>query len=639
MSSHTSELFEFPKMISIYALTTGIVTLYGIHYILYRPKIVLSPVFLLWGIFLAVIALSTAFSVDVQTSLFGYYGRWNGGLVSLLAYFLLGWVFLQVATPRFVVRVITASFVTSITVFLWGIPGRLGADLSCYVFTGSFTNDCWTAQFQPEVRMFSTLGQPNWLGAYFATHVFFGAFLIFHHLRASGLSMRIDRDLLRAVSRRYGELNGIVLLCIGIVMTGSRSALIAVGISCGIGLITYFTRRAPTALRLAYRIGFTVVLLITTYGAISWGSAAAERNVPEHLTITDSFSIRQIVWDGAIRLGLKYPFLGTGPETFAYVYPHVRSDAHNGTSEWDFVYNKAHNEFLHYLATTGFLGLVAYLSLLGWGYSIMVKSRETNQIELPMFSLLLAYTSIHVTNFFGFSTSTIQLLMYLIPIMAIGYMSELVTAKKPQPAAPFGIGLAQYLGAVLLFLAGLRMLGGVGAYLFADLDYKASRSALADEKYQEASEYLLRAMRLKYEHVYEDALAGSIAQQALLTSLKRDSEGTAKLISLSKEFSASARRASPQNNTYLRSAARNHYLFYQASGTMGELLSAVELLREITRRAPTDANAHFTLGLFLSVLADESDGNRYRNLARESLNEALRLRPHYEEARKLLQSL
>ena len=38
---------------------------------------------------------------------------------------------------------------------------------------------------------------------------------------------------------------------------------------------------------------------------------------------------------------------------------------HNLTSEWDFLYNKAHNEYLNYLATTGLFGLGSYLLFIG----------------------------------------------------------------------------------------------------------------------------------------------------------------------------------------------------------------------------------------------------------------------------------
>jgi len=82
---------------------------------------------------------------------------------------------------------------------------------------------------------------------------------------------------------------------------------------------------------------------------------------------TESGTIRKIVWTGALRIWQANPknfLIGTGPETFAQAYYQYRPLEHNQTSEWELLYNKAHNEFLNYLVTTGILGLGSYIVLL-----------------------------------------------------------------------------------------------------------------------------------------------------------------------------------------------------------------------------------------------------------------------------------
>ena len=79
---------------------------------------------------------------------------------------------------------------------------------------------------------------------------------------------------------------------------------------------------------------------------------------------TESGEIRKIVWRGAVEIYKNYPLLGSGPETFAYSYYNFRPQEHNLVSEWDFLYNKAHNEYLNYLATVGIIGTTAYLILI-----------------------------------------------------------------------------------------------------------------------------------------------------------------------------------------------------------------------------------------------------------------------------------
>ena len=53
--------------------------------------------------------------------------------------------------------------------------------LTCLLFTGQFSNACWdntSLAFRPELRAFSTLGQPNWLGAYLAVTFFIGIYFL-----------------------------------------------------------------------------------------------------------------------------------------------------------------------------------------------------------------------------------------------------------------------------------------------------------------------------------------------------------------------------------------------------------------------------------------------------------------------------
>src|SRR3989339_337139 len=85
-SSANSELFEIPKMSFVY-LSTGILTFFFCLNLYRRHQ--LPRLHLPFVIFIIITAISTYFSFDSYTSLHGYYSRLNGGLISLLAFFLL----------------------------------------------------------------------------------------------------------------------------------------------------------------------------------------------------------------------------------------------------------------------------------------------------------------------------------------------------------------------------------------------------------------------------------------------------------------------------------------------------------------------------------------------------------------------
>src|SRR3989338_10344484 len=179
MVAFTSELFEFNKLIFIYFISLTILFVWVLKMILNQKIIIKKTLFdlpILVYFFSQV--LSTLFSIDPHTSLFGYYGRFNGGLLSFTAYLILYYGFVSnfsfsADTARQIVSsILKISLTSSFLVMLWGLPGKLGYDLSCYLFMGQLNNGCWTDQFRPAERMFSTLGQPNWLGAYLAINFF-----------------------------------------------------------------------------------------------------------------------------------------------------------------------------------------------------------------------------------------------------------------------------------------------------------------------------------------------------------------------------------------------------------------------------------------------------------------------------------
>ncbi len=83
------ELFEFNKIILIYAYTVIIGSLWIARMISEKRFIWKRTVFdFPIAFFLLSQLLSTLFSINFHTSVFGYYTRFNGGLLSVLSYIL-----------------------------------------------------------------------------------------------------------------------------------------------------------------------------------------------------------------------------------------------------------------------------------------------------------------------------------------------------------------------------------------------------------------------------------------------------------------------------------------------------------------------------------------------------------------------
>ena len=638
MSSRTTEMFEFNKIILIYTITILTSTIWIIHYILHRPKLYLPKLLYVVLFFLGTQLVSTFFSIDTHTSIFGYYGRWNGGMISIASYIALFFVFIQSFGKKDVSGLLQTSLLASTLVILWGLPAKFGGDLSCLVFTGQFTNACWTAQFQPALRMFSTLGQPNWLGAYLAVHFFIGLYFFFESFiekkdpiyTLKGIKERLLRLYHMIVKeQRFNWLSYLyggylVLNVLAILFTKSRSSLLAVVLSMLIGIILLITDQVRFNLRVLYRSVLIIAVLVTSYVFVSITSSSLPTDTPAHLQITDSFQIRKVVWKGALDLGFRYPLFGTGPETFAYSYYFTRPLEHNLTSEWDFIYNKAHNEYLNYVATTGFIGLAGYLFFLG--FSVYVISRSSG--GLRSISFMMAYTTVLITNFFGFSTSTQQLFLYLLPAIALA-----TTVFKNEVKSP---GILAKIQTVIVFGVGLFLLWNTWQYYQADRMFKLAQEAEAENDYQTASQYYIRAIDKKYEHVYEDKLSTALAQLAFLSSFDGDTDAAPDLISFSRDSSTSALQHSPDNLQYWRTKAKNNYIYYQMTGDINDLKRSVDSMRYTTVIAPTDAQSYYMLGLFYSLLDQEVETDEYRQKAVESVEYAIKLRPNFIEAQELL---
>ena len=224
MAPYTSELFEFNKMIFIYLIASGVLFVWLLKIILHKRIIIKkTPLDFPILLFLATQILSALFSIDRHTSFFGYYGRFNGGLLSIFSYLVLFYGFIEnfaenrARAGQFITGILKVSLIASLFVILWGLSGKLGFDFSCLLFTGQLSNSCWTDQFKPAERMFSTLGQPNWLGAYLAINFFIAFYFFLKNLT----NQKFNKTYLTTIFY-------LILNFAAVLFTRSRSSLLAI---------------------------------------------------------------------------------------------------------------------------------------------------------------------------------------------------------------------------------------------------------------------------------------------------------------------------------------------------------------------------------------------------------------------------
>ena len=318
-------------------------------------------------------------------------------------------------------KTLNAIVATATLVALYGVAEHVGID-----------KNIWVQDVQS--RVFSTLGQPNWLAAFLAAVLPISLYFF-----VAGASHKTAMQVIKLL---FGGLTAILFFLVTL-YTRSRSGLLGIAVADILfWVILYLSAKEKKRIVIPFvalhAIFAIIVFLNGTYidQVDKWVTLRGWHDRFTHTQIappkpavtpsgsalesggTESGTIRGYVWQAAVfawRGSTKNMLVGTGTETFAFAFYQYRPQGHNMTSEWDFLYNKAHNEYLNYLATTGLFGLGSYLLLIGtfifWCINHHIKEKSgQNVLPLALFS---GWISILITNFFGFSVVITQVFLFL----------------------------------------------------------------------------------------------------------------------------------------------------------------------------------------------------------------------------------
>lgn len=596
-------------MVLVYAITTIIFATWIVRCIvvkkfLFRRTILDVPIL----VFLLSQIISTIFSIDPRTSFFGYYSRFNGGLLSIFCYVILYWAFISNLDIKQAFRTLYSVLISGALVSIYGVLEHFGID-----------KNVWQQDVQS--RVFSTLGQPNWLAAW----------VVALSPIVWSLVIKFKDD-----TKKFGTISLYslsALFFITLLFTGSRSGLLGFAVALIIFWSISIWKYKKEILRpfLILNLSFLILaILIGTQWTPSLNklinksanNKIATQAIGTALETggTESGTIRKIVWKGAMQIWKHYPIFGSGVETFAYSYYLYRPIEHNLTSEWDFIYNKAHNEYLNFLANTGIFGLLSYLFFVGTVIYLFIKNNENLSI-----ALLAGFVSILVTNFFGFSVVPIQLEFFLFPAIAI------VIAESEIKNQEFRIGKVsqpQKIAITTTIVLALLLIIQIGKYWYSDFLFATGKGYNTLGKPDVATKYLTRATKLspKESLFYGDpyGLASSYVNLALAFDKEKDATQVAQLSTLAIAEINKAISLSPANVNYKRV---EFGIYVMLSGIdPNYLVNARDALVATIAQAPTDAKLYYNLALIYARTGQSGE-------AIKILQETIRLKANYKEAR------
>lgn len=700
------ELFEFNKIMAVYALTVVIAGGWAVKSIAQGElKIAKTPLDVPIVLFVSSQLISSLFSIDPHISWFGYYSRFNGGLLSILSYVVLFYAFVSNIPeniknqkfPRSGIQLrgtkikntnqivnrknqsvplptiqqfnnltifLKVTLATAMVVAFYGVLERLGID-----------EHLWVQDVQS--RVFSTLGQPNWLAAYLVALIPIAMGFALKSQNSNPSAQQGKRHFYWPLGSGFWVLTAVLFFLV-LLFTRSRSGLLGFAVAdalfWGLTVLTSPRGLRKKLLPPFFLLHFSFFLILFFNGTKiesidRYLSFEVWKNRIAHSTTqqpaqpaggfnnvaisdtnkttytapllesggTESGTIRKYIWQGAIaawRSSVKTIAIGTGTETFAWAFFQYRPAGHNLTSEWDFLYNKAHNEYLNYLTTTGILGLGSYLIFIGsfiaWYLRYGVRGMRYTKDQhhtLDVFliphnsylippALFAGWISILVTNFFGFSVVVTQIFLFLFPAMVFVHFQQCNNLTIKQRRLPQWIRWIPILSAcyVLIILT---------KYWYADTRFAAGYRAARAGLYSQAEHALTQATQLRGEPLYFDELGSSVAQLTLAAAEARAATTAASLMRQALEASDRAIITSPNNVNFWKTRTKIYYTF--SSFDPQFTAAAVEALVRARGLSPNDPKIYYNLAVLWGRVGDNAK-------AIENLQKATELKANYRDA-------
>lgn len=590
----TFEAFEFNKLYLFFFLVSiGTLAWFAKMVFVDREiRLKRTPLDLPIILFMTLVNISSWFSSDRWSSVFGYYGRFSDSAMALGSF--VGLYFLIINTVEKPSRLlnwflgavaiaVVANYLSLFQVWqqfpVWQVMQQGGfnpvaASLEGFsVFLAVLMAFLVFQSVKPETRILSRLG--------------YGVFA----LGSLGILLLVD------VSKAW-----VVLLL----------ALLFVLVA---GLEVRFAARTKGGIQ---RLWFPLVLLLVAavflFSPASLRTVIPVPDVPQEPMLSQELSWG-IAWNTATE-NVKHMLIGSGPGTFAIDFSQYRPAELNTGEQWQTRFDRPGNHWSEILATTGFLGILSYALLVGFFLLIswLLLSRRNT------WPFLLAIVSLLVSQVVTYQTLNLGLMFWL--FLALGVLSW------ERPVREFVFSLRKFpefgFAAKVLFLLAALATGATG--------YVATRSYLADVHYKaKGIDQGLEAVRLNpYQAEYKMFLARSYLSRALLVLQKpeseRDQDGVSQDVQLAIAYGGEATQVSPHRVATWETLGA---VYRGVSFAPGAAEWAVRSFETAIALEPTNPVLHTELGKLYAT-------NEQNDKARDQFEQAAVLKSDYVEAQRQL---
>jgi O-antigen ligase len=266
----------------------------------------------------------------------------------------------------------------------------------------------------PSGRIDGTLGNPSFLAAYLAFHIWLAAFLALDQRTSNRARLFLVAILLVEGAALY--------------FTATRSAMLGVmaGTLVAVLLMLCCERERTQVRRMAAVVAVGGLILVAGFVLLRGHPFVSNSPVlgrfaaisPTELTSQS----RLLAWGAALDGAAERPWLGWGQGNFSVVYAR-HYDPRLYTQ--DPFFDRVHNAFLEWLVAGGVVGLLAFCSVVAAFVVVVWRGGTFNAVERSLLTGLAGGYAVHASFLFDTLTS------FMLAIAVLAWVHFRVTADRP----------------------------------------------------------------------------------------------------------------------------------------------------------------------------------------------------------------
>ena len=645
----TEEYYEISKNfvlllgISLLIMIWGVMTIIKKKLILYKTPVDLAIILLLLSVI-----LSTIFSINVDTSVWGYHMRLSDGLISYILLFTIFYLTINTIKDKKTILFLLKNVVfavSSLALFTvlksFNVFQNIFSQISKQNTNLDFLNS----------GLFSPTGNTNVISYLFVLILPLALFIFINKKSAKNI------DVLIGIITTIILLSAISITSLANTPTLARISTWVIVIILLIFNI-FYTRKLNKGSNGKLLINI-ILLLLALFSLATTSDNNIYNKLAEKINFSHYYDIPadtswNVISSTYNKYSIKSFVIGTGPETYAYLFPQFRPVSQNQQINWFENYTRSNTQIEAILVNEGILGLLAYL-VFGFLLILFLIKKVFTRVNWDNNRTLIGlgiFVILYIISFLiTYQTITLLFISWLC-LALIFKLSILLSLDKSENKieADFKIitnietkktsNIAPYLFTVIIILISTVIIFTSTINYLAEVYYKKALILSTDNNYDEAYDNLVYAVKINNQRDYYHKEIASIALSKLITVVNSSKKDETTLTDDQKNQLATTQQyllslinseinkaivLNPENYENWQRAALIYKKLTELSGGKqfgGDTLKAIQ---EAIILNPTNPDNYLLLGYLYQYNSDES----MKAYAENAYLKAYNLQPGY----------